>query len=91
VITIKETVLSARFPHRSSYLNPQAGDILVKSATNWGRAGVPVISDPENVLAKEMGITISKRAIRPSFQPTFDSYENGVNQVGQLLDRGCYL
>ncbi|GAQ88462.1 hypothetical protein KFL_004300130 [Klebsormidium nitens] len=60
----------------------QSQEKLVDSPADWGRPEVPVISDPINILATEMGIAVEKRAMLPSLQPIYEAYKDGVNQVG---------
>ncbi|GAQ87497.1 hypothetical protein KFL_003570060 [Klebsormidium nitens] len=57
----------------------QSQEALRTSASDWGLNGLPVVSDPDNVLARDMGISVCEEPVRPCIQRYFDTYKN--NQV----------
>jgi hypothetical protein len=67
---------------RSGGVFTQEREAVQKSASNWGLDGVPIVSDPDNVLAREMGLVVSMTPVRPGIQCYFDTYKTGVCAVG---------
>ncbi|GAQ88461.1 hypothetical protein KFL_004300120 [Klebsormidium nitens] len=63
----------------------QDQESLEHSASNWGLDHLTIVSDPENVLAREYGLAITTEAIRAGAQCHYEPYTNGVCQPGYVI------